>query len=91
MLRAAEACLGQGVKDVYALAAHGLFVGDAGKAVSDPRLAKIIITDTVPPFRLDAAAVENHLEIISAAPLFAEAIRRTHEGGSLIELLEGEV
>jgi ribose-phosphate pyrophosphokinase len=30
------------------------------------------------------------LEVISAAPLFAEAIRRLHENGSLVELLEGE-
>lgn len=90
MLRAAEACLDQGAKTVYALAAHGLFVGDASKAVADPRLARVIVTDTVPPFRLETATVEQHLEIVSAAPLFAEAIRRTHEGGSLIELLEGE-
>jgi len=90
MLRAAEACLGQGAKAVYALAAHGLFTGDAGKAVADPRLAKVIVTDTVPPFRLKPSFVKRHLEIVSAAPLFAEAIRRCHEGGSLVELLEGE-
>ncbi len=90
MLRAAEACLGQGAETVYALAAHGLFVGNAANAVADPSLAKVIITDTVPPFRLDAAVVEKHLEIVSAAPLFAEAIRRTHEDGSLVELLEGK-
>jgi ribose-phosphate pyrophosphokinase len=90
MLRAAGACLELGAKTVFALAAHGLFVGEANKAVSDPRLAKVIVTDTVPSFRLDAASTEKHLETVSAAPLFAEAIRRTHEGGSLIELLEGE-
>jgi ribose-phosphate pyrophosphokinase len=90
MLRAAEACLDQGAKTVYALAAHGLFTGEAGKAVADPRLAKVIVTDTVPPFRLDPSIVEQRLEIVSAAPLFAEAIRRCHEGGSLVELLEGE-
>lgn len=90
MLRAAEACLDQGAKKVYALAAHGLFVDDAGAVIADQRLAKVIVTDTVPPFRLDAAVAEKHLEIVSAAPLFAEAIKRCHEGGSLIELLEGE-
>lgn len=83
MLRAADACLERGAKTVYALAAHGLFVGDAGTVVSDPHLAKVIVTDTVPPFRLDEAIAEEHLEIVSAAPLFAEAIRRCHEGGSL--------
>jgi ribose-phosphate pyrophosphokinase len=90
MLRAAEACLDQGAKQVYALAAHGLFVENAGAVISDQRLTKVIVTDTVPPFRLDPAIVDKHLEVVSAAPLFAEAIRRCHEGGSLVELLEGQ-
>ena len=90
MLRAAEACLDQGAIAVYGLAAHGLFVGDADKAIADSRLTKTIITDTVPPFRLDPSTVGEHLEVVSAAPLFAEAIQRTHEGGSLVELLQGD-
>ena len=89
MLRAAEACLEQGAREVYALAAHGLFVGEAGKAIRDPRLSKTIITDTVPPFRLDPEVTEKHVEVVSTAPLFGEAIRRCHEGGSIVELLEG--
>lgn len=89
MLRAAEACLGKGAGAVYALAAHGLFTGDAETVVTDPRISKFIVTDTVPPFRLGSAAAER-LDIVSAAPLFAEAIRRCHENGSLVELLEGQ-
>ncbi|MDJ0951295.1 MAG: ribose-phosphate pyrophosphokinase [Alphaproteobacteria bacterium] len=89
MARAAEACLAQGAAKVYAFAAHGLFVGDANRVLADPRLAKSFITDTVPPFRLDPAVARDHIEVISAAPLFAEAIRRCHEGGSISELLEG--
>jgi len=89
LLRAAQACLERGAKRVYGLAAHGLFVGDADQVVSDPQLTKLIVTDTVPPTRLDAEVVDQHLEVVSAAPLFAEAIRRVHENGSLTELLEG--
>lgn len=89
MLRAAEACLEQGAREVYAFAAHGLFVGEAGKTIRDPRLSKTFITDTVPPFRLDPDLVGKHLEIVSVAPLFGEAIRRCHEGGSIVELLGG--
>ena len=89
MLRAAEACLQQGARKVHALATHGLFVGDAGKVISDPRLSRTIITDTVPPFRLNPGVCEKHLEIVSAVPLFGEAIRRCHEGGSIVQLLEG--
>ncbi|MFW6027511.1 MAG: ribose-phosphate diphosphokinase [bacterium] len=89
MTRAAEACLDAGARAVHAFAAHGLFTGNAADAVADPRLAGVYITDTVPPFRLTPETVSAHVEVISAAPLFAEAIRRCHEGGSLVELLEG--
>jgi ribose-phosphate pyrophosphokinase len=44
-----------------------------------------VVTDTVPPFRLGAEAREK-LRIVSVAPLFAEAIRRIHAGGSLVDL-----
>lgn len=90
MLRAADACLSAGAKVVYAIAAHGLFVGNASEVVADRRLAKVIVSDTVPPVRLDRAVVEKCLDVVSAAPLFAEAIRRTHQDQSLVELLEGE-
>ncbi|MFP3942833.1 MAG: ribose-phosphate diphosphokinase [Alphaproteobacteria bacterium] len=90
MTRAAEACLNAGARSVHAFAAHGLFTGGAEKSIADPRLARVFITDTVPPFRLDRQVLNEHVEIISAAPLFAEAIRRCHENGSMISLLEGE-
>jgi len=90
MLRAAEACLEHGAREVYALAAHGLFTGEAGKVIADPRLARTIVTDTVPPFRLDPRVAAKHVEVVSAAPLFAEAIKRCHEGRSIVELLEGK-
>jgi ribose-phosphate pyrophosphokinase len=89
MARAARAYRQHGAQEVHALAAHGLFVGEAGLALADPNLSGTIITDTVPPFRLDEQTLRNHVEIVSAAPLFAEAIRRLHEGGSISDLLEG--
>lgn len=91
MVRAAEACRQHGAAAVYAIAAHGLFTGNAATALASPAIDKTILTDTVPPFRLDARTIEQQLEIVSAAPLVAEAIRRHHESGSIVELLEGEV
>jgi ribose-phosphate pyrophosphokinase len=88
MARTAKACLERGAEAVYAAAAHGLFVGDASRVLAHPALAKTVVTDTIPPFRLDPAVAAERLEVISAAPLVAEAIRRLHEGGSLVELLE---
>lgn len=89
MVRAAEACRSAGAAAVYALAAHGLFIGEAGRMLADPRLSGTLVTDTVPTFRLGRQAVGDRLHIVSAAPLFAEAIRRLHHGGSITELLDG--
>src|SRR5918994_3785990 len=83
MVRAARACRENGALNVYALAAHGLFTGHAGEALTNASLTGTIITDTVPPFRLDQKTIGERLEIVSAAPLFAEAVRRLHEGGSI--------
>jgi len=88
MRRAAEACLAGGATRVLAVAAHGLFTG-AAAAITAPALARILVTDTVPPFRLPPGLLGTRIEVVSAAPLFAEAIRRLHEGGSITELLEG--
>jgi ribose-phosphate pyrophosphokinase len=79
MLRAAQTCLAAGAKQVYAFAAHGLFNAGASDVIADPAFAATIITDTVPPLRL-AAAARQRVEIVSAAPLVAQAIRRVHEG-----------
>jgi ribose-phosphate pyrophosphokinase len=86
--RAARACVEAGATDVLALATHGLFLEGAREAVSDPALARVLVTNTIPPFRLDPDLVRRKVELVDAAPLVAEAIRRIHEGGSLVELLE---
>jgi ribose-phosphate pyrophosphokinase len=89
MRRAAEACLAHGAVRVVAVAAHGLFTGEAARTIAAPSLARVLVSDTVPPFRLPPSLLEARVEVISAVPLFAEAIRRMHGGGSITALLEG--
>jgi len=90
MLRAAEACLKHGAARVLALAAHGLFTGAAAQAIGAPALARVLVTDSVPLFRLPPVLHGPRVEVVSAVPLFAKAIRRMHEGGSITALLEGD-
>lgn len=85
---AAEACKDQGAKKVFAAASHGVFVGNASEILSNPALDQIIVTDSIPPFRLDPALVKQKLVVLPAAELFAGAIKRIHTGDSLVELLE---
>ena len=87
--RAAKACRALGASSVYAAASHGVFVGSANAVVADPALEKTIITDTIPPFRLDPALAQSRLTVLDTTPLFAEAIKRIHTGGSIVELLQG--
>jgi len=87
MLRAARACRENGAEAVYAVATHGLFTGEAAASIADPAFDGIVVTNTVPPFRLSAGLVGTRLTVLDAAPLFAEAIRRMHEGGSLVDLM----
>ncbi len=88
LLHAASACRESGASKVYAAATHGVFVGAANRLLSGTELDQVVVTDTIPPFRLDPELARKKLTVVSAAPLFAEAIRRIHSGGSLVELLE---
>ncbi len=88
LARAASACKSLGAKRVIAAASHGLFMGEAASVLADPALEKVLVTDAVPPFRLPPALLQSRVEVLDSAPLFAEAIRRLHEGGSLVELLQ---
>ena len=86
--RAVAACRSRGAKAVYAVATHGIFVGEAARMVADSGLERLVVTDTIPPFRLDPALVRRKVTVLDTAPLFAEAIRRIHTGGSVVELSE---
>ena len=87
LVRAAAAARSRGARRVFAAAAHGLFVGDATATLDTGDLERIAVTDTVPPWRLDPDFARRRLTVLETAPLFAEAIRRMHEGGSLVELV----
>ena len=50
--RTVKACRALGATDIYAAATHGLFVGDAQQVLADDALTGIVVTDSVPPFRL---------------------------------------
>jgi ribose-phosphate pyrophosphokinase len=88
LVRAAEACRVGGAVAVYAAASHGVFSTKATEALSNATLEKIVVTNTVPPFRLAEELIQSKLTVLDVSGLFAEAIRRSHSGGSIVELLE---
>jgi ribose-phosphate pyrophosphokinase len=77
--RAAGALREAGAREVLAFAAHGLFVGRAAQTLDDPALARVVVADSVPPFRLaEDAPLRRKLQIVSSAGLLADAIRESH-------------
>ena len=79
MQRAALALRGAGAGEVLAFAAHGLFVGRAAQVLDDPAIARVVVTDSVPAFRIAAdAAVRRKLLVVSSVALLADAIRESH-------------
>jgi ribose-phosphate pyrophosphokinase len=73
-----------GAIDASVACTHGLFTGRAVERLSNhPMITEVVTTNTVPSPR-DWAA----LEVRSVAPLFADAIRRIHEGRSVSKLFK---
>lgn len=90
MVRAAKTAIAHGANDVYAFAAHGLFTGDAMQTLSSGSLSRVVVTDTVPPFRLTTDFASLRTVVVSAAPLFADCVRCLRGEGSIASLLGDE-
>jgi ribose-phosphate pyrophosphokinase len=86
LLRAAQAVRKAGAKKVITLVTHGLFMPGASQVIADPAIDRFVVTDSVPPFRLEKS-VRGKIDTIPVAPLLAETIRRLHEGRALTDLL----
>ena len=75
MVRAATALRLAGAREVVAFAAHGLFTGDASRVLGDPAISRVVVTNSVPSFRVPAdSALASKLTIVSTAALFASII-----------------
>ncbi len=82
MVGAAEALITRGgAKEIYACASHPVMSGPAYDRVKHSVLSELAVSDTI-PLRADA----DKIRLLSVAPLFAEAIRRVHEGESISPL-----
>lgn len=83
--KAASVLKNFGAKKVYGCATHGVLSGPAIERIRDSELEKFIITDTIP---LPEDKKIEKIEVVSVAPLFAEAIKRIHDNESVSKLFE---
>lgn len=69
--------------DVTVAASHGFFVGPAQERLRVLGVKRFIVTDSV----VLAADLHLPVEVVSVAPLLAEAVNRLHENRSLSDLI----
>jgi ribose-phosphate pyrophosphokinase len=70
-----------GVNEIYVACTHPTFSDDAAVKLCKTGIKELIVTDTVP--LKPSARNLPQLRVLTVAPLFAEAIRRIHEGESV--------
>ena len=84
--RSVEALLEAGARpEMFVAATHGLFVREARAKLSQERIKAIFVTDTIAPSQKNWL----QLQVVSVAPLLAQAIGRLAGEGSLSELAQG--
>lgn len=84
---AAEMLKERGARKIYGLASHGIFSGPAYQRIEDSAFEKVIVTNTVP---VNPGKTTKKVEVLSVAPLLADAIQAVASGGSVSALFEGE-
>ena len=87
LAKAAEAIKARGATQVFTVATHGIYAGDAVKVLEESAIEKIIITNTIPLTEIDAHPKFVQLSI---AQTFADAIIRITTNRSVSALFDGE-
>ena len=73
----------QGAKAVYAVVTHGVLADDSIERIDNSPIKQLLITDTV---ENQPVQFSDKIEVVSVAPLFAEAIKRIHNRESISEM-----
>jgi ribose-phosphate pyrophosphokinase len=78
-----EKLIERGATEVYAAVTHGVLTSGSIERIDRSPIKKLFITDTV---ENQPVQFSEKIEIISVAPLFAEAIKRIHNRESISEM-----
>jgi ribose-phosphate pyrophosphokinase len=83
ILEAADLVTGIGATSVEAAVVHAVLSGNAVERLRRSSLRRLVVTDSIP---LPESKRDPRIEVVSVAPLLAEAIRRIHVGESLHDM-----
>lgn len=82
ILEALNFLLKMGARSVSCAAVHPVLTGNAAQKLTESPLQEIVVCDTIPVLHKKTPK----MQILTVAPMFAEAIRRIHVGESISEL-----
>ena len=83
IVSALEALKKNGARNIYGSITHPLLSGPALDRINNSAITKLYVTDTI-PLREES----DKIEVVSAADIFAEAIRRTYNNESISSLFD---
>ena len=87
IVAAAELLMKRGAKNVWAMATHGVLSGPAIDRLKNSPLEKIVLTNTLP---LPPEKQLPNIEVLSVAPLIAEALGAVFDDTSVSDIFDGE-
>lgn len=73
----------RGARDIYAAVSHGVLSKGASERIGRSRIKKMFMTDTI---EYRSEPIPANLEVVSVAPLFAQAIQSVHDRTSVSTL-----
>lgn len=85
LIEAAQELIARGAQSVIAAVTHGVFAGGAMAAIDASPIERLFVTDTI---ETQPEPLGGKVEVVSIAPLFAEAIRRIHDRESISGLFD---
>jgi ribose-phosphate pyrophosphokinase len=85
LIEAAEELVSRGARSVIAAVTHGVFATGAMAAIDASPIQRLFVTDTI---ETQPEPFGPKIELVSTAPLFAEAVRRIHDRESISSLFD---
>ncbi|MFN3255520.1 MAG: ribose-phosphate diphosphokinase [Ilumatobacter sp.] len=87
IVAAAELLMKRGAKEVWAMATHGLLSGPAIDRLKNAPIERIVLTNSLP---FPPEKQLPNLEVLSIAPLIAEALSAVFDDTSVSDIFDGE-
>ena len=87
IVSAAEVLLQRGAKEVWAMATHAVLSGPAIDRLKNSVITRVVVTNTLP---LSEDKQIDKIEVLSIAPLIADALNAVFDDSSVSEIFGGE-